>query len=142
MYKFQTTNGVTIGIQFSHHKRGKKKPPTSTTCNLIALTDDQGNDIPFDPVNQVGYGLSKRIGEHAMIVDSSSFMDTMLKLGKAAKKVRWTHDKSQAAITLTGDNFSYEKARKYSLRKALEASGLDAVDRKAAWAAMLGDIVK
>jgi ribosomal protein S17 len=136
MYHFQTSEGHDVAIRFHHKRSGKDSPPKSTLCKLVQHTGDVANG------SVIGEGIAKCIRNITVIANADKIGYLYERYGKSIKRVHKTIDKSQAAVVMSGDNFSFTRARKISLRKALDASNLDKQSRKNAWAAMLGDVVK
>lgn len=141
MYNVNTPSDKTLKIRFHHHKAGKGQPPKSTTCRITEVYGSPEGPGP-NGESLVGEGVSRRCAQTSIVVDAGDIDVAVLAHGKKVKKVYRTDDKSQGVIILTADNFSYDRARKVALKKALAHAKLEKADRRAAYAAVLGDIVK
>ena len=138
-----TVSERNYGISFHHE--GKKKPtmimnprtgeamavgshPKRTECTIF-LIDDHEKAV-------VSKGSAKVVPEVSEVVSRQDLQSRLDNLGrKLIRVVRPIN--GDPVITYRGDNFSYPKARKLSLQRALEDEDYDF--KKAAWEALLRD---
>lgn len=129
MYTFKTSGGKELKIMFKHHKK-EGKAPEHTECVIFEKD-------PAGLVTVYSRGYSRVLSEIAHIVRPEDVSDFFNKKGSKPKRVFRTED-NMAVVIVSGDRFSYDKARKESFRKAI--SDADRETRRNAWNALLAGV--
>jgi len=141
-FKFKNQAGEDFAVIFKHHGKSKKygkaaekeagtpmkcnKPPKSTECIIVDSSDVT-----------VASATAKAISDFPMLAKNADELKELQKrLKRRVRHIYKMSDKKGFVVIVGADNFSYDKARKVSLEKALKNFTDDRVTRRNAWIAL------